>query len=98
MTALALPLEIQIPVDSTRATDRVTARVLRRTLVPELDAAVVAKELATLAGYRRDPLLGALRRLDRVRTTRQSTVIERGEVLLCAALRLANDSATSPAA
>jgi hypothetical protein len=73
-------------VDTDRASERLTARALRRSLVPGNDPASIAEELAALAGHRRRPILRALLRMERARTERCPAVVERAELLLCAAL------------
>ena len=84
-------------VDPDRTSERLTARALRRSLLPVDEPHEVAAELAALAGYRRLPILGALQRIERARTARPTEVIDRSELLLCAALDLVDDAAASAA-
>ena len=81
-------------VETDRTSERLTARALRRSLVPGNDPALIVEELAVLAGHRRRPILRALLRIGRARTDRCPAVVERAELLLCAALE--RTAAASP--
>lgn len=96
MDTLTLPLDVS--GDPRHTTERVTARVLRRVLVPVVDPLAVASEIAELAEHRSTPILGALQRLDRASRLRHSDVLHRAEMVLCAALRLTGDTAATTAA
>lgn len=64
----------------------ITARAIRRSLLPGFDLQAVAAELATLARHQRQPINRAISHIDRSQTPRTSQVIERAELALLAAL------------
>lgn len=84
--------------DRDRTGERVTARALRRSLLPLADPAAAADELAAIAGHRRRPILRALQRVERAETAKESLVIERARLLLAAALARTTDDGRAVAA
>lgn len=75
------------PVETDRAAGRLTARALRRSLLPLVDLDAAASELAAAADRRRRPILTALQRIERASSNRPSAVLDRAQLLLWAALQ-----------
>jgi hypothetical protein len=94
------PAVLPLPPEAARdhTGDRVAARVLRRSLLPGAPAPEVVAELVALAGGRREPIIGALGRIERARTGRQNAVVDRAESYLSAALALVHRDGTAHAA
>ncbi len=90
-----LPLQMAPP---TVSSEIVTARVLRRSLLPTFELGVVARELAELARHQRAPLNHAMARIDRAGMQRPSAVIERAQLALLAALDVIEDGTARPTA
>jgi hypothetical protein len=98
MTKPSEPLPL-VPTEATRATaEIVTARALRRSLLPGFDIEEIASELAALAHHRRQPINRAISRIDRAETQHASQVVHRAQLVLHAALDLTNEASGEVAA
>jgi hypothetical protein len=98
VTKRAETLPFPDPTTSRATGDVITARVLRRCLLPGFDRDEVARELACLAHHRRRPLNQAMARIERARTGRPSIVVERAQSALVAAVHLVGENHHSAAA